>query len=194
MTTTLIPVSLQPAKVDELLERGTPLTLLDVRTPAEFESEHIPGSYNVPLDLLSEHAAELHRVGDPIVLVCRSGNRARQAEQLLRGVGLDRLHVLVDGVQGWSASGLTLNHGQQRWSLERQVRAIAGALVLLGVIGSLLIWQPLVYLAVLVGGGLLFAGITDSCLMGMLLMRLPYNRAATCDVRAVLDRLSNVPG
>jgi len=71
--------------------------------------------------------------------------------------------------------------------------AIAGALVLIGVLGSLLVWQPLLYLALFVGAGLLFAGLTDTCMLGLLLLRLPYNRAATCDAAGVLARLRERP-
>ncbi|MFN0074736.1 MAG: rhodanese-like domain-containing protein [Chloroflexota bacterium] len=186
---TNMPVAVEAVEVEPLLRQGAGVRLIDVRSPAEFESEHIVGSYNVPLGVLPEHRQELRHIGAPIVLVCRSGNRARQAEQLLRDIGLARLHVLVGGLQGWETAGLHLKRGQQRWSLERQVRAIAGGLVLLGTVGSLLVWPPMIFLAMFVGGGLLFAGVTDSCLMGMLLMRLPYNRSATCDVSGVLAEL-----
>jgi len=163
--------------------------MIDVRSPAEFESAHIPGSYNVPLDLLPEHRDELCHLGAPIVLICRSGQRAQQAENLLRQVGLERLHVLTGGLQSWEAAELEVKRGRDHWSLERQVRAIAGSLVLIGTLGSLLVWPPLIFLAMFVGGGLLFAGVTDTCLMGIMLMRLPYNRGASSDVSAVLAQI-----
>jgi hypothetical protein len=51
-----------------LLAEDADVRVLDVRTPAEFESAHIPGAYNVPLDTLAEHAAELERhVEEPVV-------------------------------------------------------------------------------------------------------------------------------
>lgn len=183
-----IPAAIQAAEVAEL-ERSAGIKLLDVRSPAEFEAVHIPGSYNVPLDRLLEHRQELRGLEQPMVLVCRSGARARQAELLLREIGLWQLSVLDGGLQAWERAGLELVRGRQRWSLERQVRAIAGSLVLLGTLGSLLIWPPLIFLAVFVGAGLLFAGLTDTCLMGMLLSRLPYNRGATCDLPRVLAQL-----
>lgn len=192
--TTSRPASIQAVEVDDLLRQGRGMKLLDVRTPAEFESAHIPGSYNVPLDQLPEHRDELRGVGTPMVLVCRSGSRARQAERLLRETGPLRVHVLEGGLEAWKTAGLAVNRGRQRWSLERQVRAIAGTLVLIGTLGSLLIWPPLIAIAILVGGGLLFAGLTDICLMGMLLLRLPYNRGAACDVAGVLARLKEEPG
>jgi rhodanese-related sulfurtransferase len=183
-----IPAAIQAVEVAELV-RSAGIKILDVRSPAEFEAAHIPGSYNVPLDRLPEHRHELRGLEQPMVLVCRSGARARQAELLLREIGLWQLSVLDGGLQAWERAGLELVRGRQRWSLERQVRAVAGSLVLLGTLGGLLAWPPLVFLAVFVGAGLLFAGLTDTCLMGMLLLRLPYNRGATCDLPSVMAEL-----
>lgn len=188
-TPTDLPPIIESSELAQVLREGRDLRLIDVRTPAEYASVHIPGSYNVPLDQLAEHRTELAALDVPVVLVCRSGNRARQAEALLREVDFSPLHVLAGGVSAWEQAGLPLRRGRTAWSIERQVRAIAGALVLLGTLGSLLVWQPLIYLALFVGAGLLFAGLTDTCMMGMLLMKLPHNRAATCDVKAVVDEL-----
>jgi rhodanese-related sulfurtransferase len=186
--------AIPPDEVDALLESGAELKLLDVRTSAEFESAHIPGSYNVPLEQLPEHRGELLGIGAPIVLVCRSGARARQAELQLREIDLPRVRILDGGLQAWEAAGLAVRRGRQHWSLERQVRAIAGTLVLVGTLGSLLVWPPLIFLAAFVGTGLLFAGLTDTCLMGMLLLRLPYNQGATCDVAGVMAQLKQPAG
>jgi rhodanese-related sulfurtransferase len=185
----LVPSVLTAAELAELqrMERG--ITLVDVRSPAEFEAIHIPGSYNVPLEQVAEHRIEFSSVGGPVVLVCRSGMRARQAEAILADVNIPRLHVLDGGVTAWQQTGLAVVRGRQAWSIERQVRAIAGGLVLLGTLGSLLVWPPLIYLALFVGAGLLFAGLTDTCAMGLLLARLPWNRGATGDVASVLARM-----
>ena len=182
-----LPNALDVEAVANLLARSAPLTILDVRTPAEFASVHIPSSYNVPLDLLPEHASTISAVvGEPVVLVCRSGARARQAEQSLGSVGLPGLHILDGGLSAWEAAGLPLSRGRQRWSLERQVRGIAGSLVLVGALGGLLVWPPLGLLATGVGAGLALSAITDTCGMALLLGKLPYNRGAGCDVGAVL--------
>jgi rhodanese-related sulfurtransferase len=183
-----LPAAIGPRDAAELLRAGD-AKLLDVRSPAEFESAHIPGSYNVPLDQLPEHGAELRDLQQPVVLICRSGNRARQAEMLLRESGLPLVHVLEGGLEAWQSTGLDVRRGRQMWSLERQVRAIAGGLVLLTTLGGLLVWQPLILLATFVGAGLLFAGVTDTCLMGMLLLKLPYNQGASCDISAVVSEL-----
>lgn len=176
-----------------LLGAGTPLKMIDVRTPAEFEAAHIPGSYNVPLDQLPEHRSELRdSLRAPAVLICRSGGRATQAAQLLRETHLDNVHILQGGLSAWEAAHKPVNRGRQRWGLERQVRGLAGAIVLLSTLGGVA-WRPMTFLAAFVGGGLAFSAVTDSCGMAMLLSKLPYNRGAACDMRDVIQRLAADP-
>lgn len=190
MATTLAR-ELTPSEVAPLLQNGAGPTVLDVRTPAEFESAHIPGSFNVPLDLLPKHREELsRRMSGQAVLVCRTGARARQAETLLREVDVQDLQVLDGGLAAWEKSGLPLKRGRQRWDMFRQVRGVAGSLVLIGALGSLFLWPPLIWLSVFVGGGLLFSAITDFCGMVKVLELLPYNRAATTDVQTTLERMA----
>jgi rhodanese-related sulfurtransferase len=187
-----LPSALDAHAVADLLKCSGPVTILDVCTPAEYASAHIPGSYNVPLDQLPEHAQDLGAVlGEPAILVCRSGVRARQAEQVLREAELPRLQVLDGGLAAWQARGLPVTRGRQRWSLERQVRGIAGSLVLVGALGGLLVWPPLGLLAAGVGAGLAFSAITDTCGMALLLAKLPYNRTAAYDVGTVLHDLAS---
>src|SRR5215208_3750723 len=100
-----VPAAIQAWEVAEL-KRSAEIKLLDVRSPAEFEAVHIPGSYNVPLDQLPEHRHELRSLERPLVLVCRSGARAHQAELLLREIGLWQLSVLDGGLQAWERAGL----------------------------------------------------------------------------------------
>jgi rhodanese-related sulfurtransferase len=174
------------------LVRGEPrVRLLDVRTAGEYESAHIPGAYNVPLATLGEHSREIRAaVADPLVLVCQSGQRAGKAEAALRAVGLENVRVLDGGMTAWAAAGLPMVHGRKRLSLERQVRIAAGVLAATGGLLAVMVHPAFGWLAAFVGGGLTFAGITDTCGMAMLLARLPYNRAASCDVGAVVRALS----
>ena len=154
--------------------------LLDVRTPAEFAASHIPGSYNVPLDTLREHRAELRGSLDEVVLVCRTGGRAAQAERALAEAGMTNVHILDGGIVAWDAAGAPLNRNRSRWDLERQVRLVAGLLVLLGVVGGVAV-PGLEWLAAAIGAGLTIAALTNTCMMGMLLAKLPFNRAPACD-------------
>lgn len=189
MSTTTIPATVSPETATELLGEGA--RIIDVRSPAEFESVHIPGSYNVPLDLLSEHREELTQsVDDPVILVCASGMRARQADEALRGAGYDRLSVLEGGITAWEQQGQEVIRGTQKWSLERQVRGAAGALVTIGAVGGLLFWKPLNAISLFVGLGLSFSAISNTCGMAAVLSKLPYNQGATCDIRQVMNELA----
>jgi rhodanese-related sulfurtransferase len=180
----LSPARLDAATLRERLAGPEPPRLLDVRTPAEFAAVHIPGSDNVPLDLLREHRDELgRRLGD-VVLVCRSGARAAQAERALAEAGLPGVHVLDGGITAWQASGAPVNRGRAAWDLERQVRLVAGTLVLAGVLGGLAV-PALRWLAAAIGAGLTIAALTNTCAMGMLLARLPFNRGPACGADAI---------
>lgn len=187
-----LPPVVDPEDLAARLRAGAPIRLLDVRTPGEFASVHVDGSYNVPLDTLGEHGRELRReVDDPVVLLCRSGQRARKAEEALRSAGMERLHVLDGGVSAWEAAGLPVTRGRPRMSLERQVRIAAGGLAAAGGVLALVANPLFALVPAFVGSGLVFAGVTDTCGMAMLLARLPYNRAERCDVDAAVAALAS---
>lgn len=191
MTARTIPPVLGAGDLEVLLRERPDVRLLDVRTPGEYETVHIRGAYNVPLDTLGEHAAGIRAaVAEPVVLVCQSGARARRAEEALRAAGMPNLHVLDGGVNGWAAAGKPVRRGAARISLERQVRMAAGALAATGGALALLVDPRFALLPAFVGSGLVFAGVTDTCAMGMLLARLPYNRPAGCDVDAMVRALA----
>lgn len=192
MSQSPIPRLLEPRDLEELVRRRPAVRLLDVRTPGEYESVHIRGAYNVPLDRLGEHGPELRaQVRDPIVLICQSGQRAQRAEAALQASGMPNLHILDGGMNSWLGTGLVVERGKKRLSLERQVRIAAGSLAALGGLLALLVNPLFALLPAFVGSGLVFAGITDTCGMAMLLSRLPYNRPATCDVTAMVLALKN---
>jgi rhodanese-related sulfurtransferase len=188
-TTPITPRTIDAATLRELIDSGRTPRLLDVRTPGEFEAFHLPGSYNVPLDLIKEHREELRRhLDEDVVLICRSGARAAQAEQALAGVGLPNLKVLTGGLMAWQAAHAPIVQGKPRWDLERQVRLVAGSIVLVSVLGSVFVPQ-LKWVAGFIGAGLTFAAVTNTCTMGMLLGKLPYNRGMSCDLNTVVGHL-----
>ena len=132
------PATIDSQDLSERLGSAAPPRVLDVRTPGEFETAHIAGAYNVPLDLLREHRDEIIRhLDEDVVLVCRSGQRAAQAEETLRNAGLANVHILDGGITAWEAKGFAVNRGAQRWDLERQVRLVAGSIVLTSILGSI---------------------------------------------------------
>lgn len=189
MTTTMTTHELQT-----LLKTGPIPRLLDVRTASEFQNRHIRGAYNVPLNLLAEHAGEIRSETRPLVLICQSGGRANQALSLLRERDDMNLSVLEGGMNSWVADGGSVISIKSRISLERQVRIVAGGLAALGGILALAVDPLFALLPALIGSGLVFAGITDTCGLALVLSKLPYNRAASCDVLSAVRALSDAKG
>ena len=173
------PKSIDAATLKAWEDNHDDLMVIDVRGGAEFDSMHIKGSYHVPLPLLSEHAEEFAaKMGTRVVLVCQSGNRAEQARKHLDAVGLGSASVLTGGVPAYAAAGGNVVKGKNTWALERQVRMTAGSLVLAGVVGSKLLSPKLGLLAGGIGAGLTFSAATNSCAMGQMLSKMPWNRSA----------------
>jgi rhodanese-related sulfurtransferase len=163
--------------------------LLDVRTPAEFEEVHAIGAVNIPLDRLDPQKVwqELDASENrPVYVLCQSGTRAKQACAKFLGSGFNNAVLVEGGTQAWVAAGLPVVRGKKAISLERQVRIAAGALVLIGVLLGYGIHPAFFGLSAFVGAGLVFAGITDTCGMAILLARMPWNQAhrgkTTCSV------------
>jgi len=151
--------------------------LLDVRSPVEFATAKIEGAILRPLGSFgAEEVAGLAAGRREVILICQSGGRAEKAAETLRG----RLPVTVleGGMAAWEAAGLPVVRERRTISLERQVRIAAGALVLAGAALGATVHPGFYALAVLVGAGLVFAGVTNTCGMGLLLARMPWNRVA----------------
>ena len=166
---------------DALHDRLDEVHLIDVRTPGEFETVHIPTARNLPLDRLEEHVDDLRELASSdaeVVLVCRSGNRAHQAQDALAAEGLPPLPILEGGMLAWQAGDGPVVQDVIRWDLDRQVRFAAGVIVLLSVLASI-VWPPARFVAGALGAGLVFAAVTNTCGMGLLLAKLPYNRPRT---------------
>ncbi|MFF2785640.1 rhodanese-like domain-containing protein [Streptomyces sp. NPDC058049] len=158
------------------------LTVVDVRTPAEFASGHLPDAVNVPLDRLTRSLPELRRAAEsrPLLVVCASGARSTSAAETLASRGIPA-SSLAGGTQAWTAEGHALRYpdGARKravWAMERQVRFAAGVCVLLGLALGLLLHPALALLSAAIGGGLVFSALTNTCGMAVVLGRLPFNR------------------
>lgn len=189
MTTDSIIQTVGVAEAQALLQQPNTL-VLDVRTPGEFETAHIDGAVNIPVDQLDPHLREIvSNAGGTMVLVCQSGGRAEQAATKLSRHGKQDVVLLAGGMNAWQETGAPVRRGEvQRWALERQVRLVAGSIVFTSVVAS--IWvPPLKWVGAGIGFGLVFASVSNTCMMGMLLSKLPYNRGPGCDIDQALTRL-----
>lgn len=176
MSTTTI----SPKQLHDAVQAGQAVELIDVRTPVEFREVHVGFARNVPLDQFDAAQVAAGRNGStqPLYVICRSGSRGKQACDKLASAGYTNVINVEGGTQAWDQAGLPVVRGQQAMSLERQVRIAAGSLVLIGSALGAFVSPYWIGLAAFVGAGLVFAGITDTCGMGMLLARMPWNQVS----------------
>jgi rhodanese-related sulfurtransferase len=173
---------IQPQELAALCRDGKPLDLIDVRTPVEFQEVHVEFARNVPLDQLDAAALMQARNGsanEPLYVICRSGGRGRQACEKFLQAGFANVVNVEGGTLACVAAGLPVMRGTKTISLERQVRIAAGSLVLLGAVLGWFVHPAFIGLSAFVGAGLVFSGITDTCGMGLMLARMPWNRSGS---------------
>ena len=192
--------TISPTMLADLRRKGDKFTLIDVRTPAEFGEVHVDFAQNIPLDRLDAKAVMALCGDGPVYFVCKSGNRSQKACEKLLAAGLKDVISVEGGTAACEAAGVPVVRGRKVMSLERQVRIAAGALVAIGAALAAfgteapVNWQAIgAGLAGFVGCGLVFAGVTDTCGMAMLIARMPWNqvsggccRTVTTCSRAVL--------
>jgi rhodanese-related sulfurtransferase len=174
--------TISPRQLQEIHEQDQAIRLLDVRTPAEFREVHVPFAQNVPLDSLDPVAVRRSQGGEgdtPVYVICQSGGRGSNACAKLIAAGLAEAANVEGGTAAWLEAGLPVVRGQKTISLERQVRIAAGLLVFASAVLGYFVHPYWIGLSAFVGAGLAFAGITDTCGMGMLLARMPWNQVSS---------------
>ena len=168
---------ISPKQLQDRVQAGKHVDLIDVRTPVEFREVHVSFAKNVPLDQLdcTKVTRERAGAGAPLYVICRSGSRGKQACDMMLAAGCTNVVNVEGGTMAWDQAGLPVVRGKKAISLERQVRIAAGAFALTGAVLSFIhpYWAGL---SAFVGAGLMFAGITDTCGMGMILARMPWNQ------------------
>lgn len=180
----LAPRLLTPNEADRLIREAPATQFVDVRTLGEYESAHIAEAHHILPNKLGEHANRLmESSAAATVLVCQSGQRAHNAHRVLSQLGVSNLYVLDGGMNAWISAKLPVRYGKrQKISLERQVRIIAGSLAATGGFLGAFVDPGFALIPAFIGCGLVFAGVTDICMLGMLLGRLPYNSRSSCGV------------
>ncbi|MDL2075139.1 rhodanese-like domain-containing protein [Streptomyces sp. GXMU-J15] len=189
MTAPLTPVVITPGQARARLHE---FTVIDVRTPGEHATGHLPGALNLPLDQIRGALPELRETAG-LLLVCASGARSENACRVLAAEGIEAA-TLAGGTSAWAAEGHDLHHpepGTARtvWGMERQVRLTAGSLVVLGILLGAFVHPAWQLLSAGIGGGLVFSALTNTCGMAAVLAKLPHNRPRGTDVAATREAL-----
>jgi rhodanese-related sulfurtransferase len=183
MNTLQVKTSIKPLELQHLLAEGVPAQLLDVRTPGEFAAVHVPGAKLIPLDDLNPDTFQRQRGSEeiPVYVLCQSGGRARKAIEKLEQGGVHGCVLVEGGTQAWIDAGLPTERAQSTvLPLMRQVQITVGLISAAGAALALTINPLFAIIPLVMGCGLLFAGITGTCGMALLLAKMPWNRAQSC--------------
>jgi rhodanese-related sulfurtransferase len=173
--------TIKPQELASLCKDGKKIELIDVRTPVEYREVHVDVARNVPLDQLDVNSLMQARNGsanEPLYVICKSGGRGQQACEKFVKAGFSNVVNVEGGTTACVEAGLPVVRGKKAMSLERQVRIAAGSLVLLGAILGWFVDTRFIGLSAFIGAGLVFAGISDTCGMGMMLARMPWNQCS----------------
>ncbi len=161
---------------DEMKKGG--INLIDVREYAEFANGRVIGAENVTLAEVGK-LHEKHNTSEKIYVMCQTGRRSEQAQDILKAVGFKDVINVRGGLSAWESAGFETEKDEDApWAIERQVRLAAGALVLAGFFLGMIYWWFLLITA-FVGAGLVVSALTDTCTMGMILLKMPWNQRAT---------------
>lgn len=164
-----------PKQAHQALLDKQPCTLIDVREGMEHRHEKPEHAVHTPLSSFDDHVDKLSNE-QPIYVLCKSGNRACKAGQELIKHGITNFKIIEGGLDAWKSQGLpTQASPKTLWSLERQVRFTAGLLVTLGIVLSLIVTPNAMYLSLFIGVGFMFSALTNTCGMGMVLTKMPWN-------------------
>jgi rhodanese-related sulfurtransferase len=167
--------TISPQELADLIERGEVREIIDVRTPVEFREVHATVARNVPLDSLDPRSITSVEE-QPLYFICKAGGRSAKACQKFIDAGIANVVSVDGGTQAWEAANLSVVRGRKTISLERQVRIAAGTFVLIGVALGYFVHPYFIGLSAFVGAGLVFAGVTNTCGLGMLLANMPWNK------------------
>lgn len=171
-------MKIQPRQLQQDIQSGKRVALIDVRTPVEHGEIHIAGSVLMPLGQLDPAAVKAVSDGcESCILICHGGKRAEQAFQKLQAAGCEKLSILEGGVSAWEAAGLPLERSAgKHLPLMRQVQLVIGVLALTGSILALTVNKNFAIIPALLGTGLTMAGATGWCGLAILLSKMPWNQ------------------
>lgn len=162
-----------------IFKRGASMVILDVREKEEFEAEHVPESICCPLsqfDLMAPGI--LKSIQDKeVVIMCRSGNRAKMALNELKkfDVDQDKFTYYEGGIIRWKNEGQAVRGKGSVFPIMRQVQIVASTMIFMAFLGAKYVATDFIYFALFVGFGLALAGYTGFCPMVFILQKMPWN-------------------
>jgi rhodanese-related sulfurtransferase len=173
--------TISASQLSDICKNGGKIDLIDVRTPREFEEIRIEFARNLPLEHLDVEALAKARnaAGDkPLYVICKSGTRGKAACEKFIKAGLAAVYNIEGGTMAAVEAGLPVVRGRKAFAVDRQMRIVAGTLVLIGAALGAFVHPGFIGLSAFIGGGLIFAGVTDYCPMMEVIARMPWNQSS----------------
>jgi rhodanese-related sulfurtransferase len=163
-----------PREAAQLMSEGA--LLVDIREADERAREKAAGSAHHPLSRIAADGPA-RTAGRPVIFHCRSGGRTGCNIPALAEAAGGEAYVLEGGLEAWKAAGLPVDvDRRQPIEIMRQVQIAAGGLVVVGAVLGLLVHPAFYALSAAVGAGLVFAGVSGTCMMANMLRAMPWNR------------------
>lgn len=162
------------SELKELMSQSE-VNLIDVRSKNEYEACHIPGAVNIPLDSVNPQEIINKYENQDIYIVCQAGGRSAKACEMVASCNHEQVYNVVGGTGAWESAGFDVVKDSSKISIQRQVQMLAGGIVLLGALLSYSISREFILLSAFIGAGLLITGLTNTCGMGLLLAKMPWN-------------------
>jgi len=153
------------------------ISVIDVRTPGEYKSIHIEGAVNYPLDQIKLSVMDEHfKDGETVFVICSSGNRSTMACKKLAQINKIKVVNIKGGTQAWHEKGYPVIEGRGSIAIDRQVQIVSGSVIFISALLGLIIHKNYLYITLFVGGGLIFAGVSNTCYLTRILGLMPWNR------------------
>jgi rhodanese-related sulfurtransferase len=166
---------ISPEKAKQLIAGGA--VLVDIREADEHARARIAQARLEPLSRLG--AIDVGNA-QAVIFHCKSGGRTTaNAERLKSSTGCEA-YILEGGIEAWKAAGLPIvEDKKQPIEMMRQVQIVAGSLVFIGSVLGALVHPGFYALSAFVGAGLVFSGVSGTCMMARILALAPWNRRNT---------------
>jgi len=182
-------MTIDPQALNDLSQRAE-VEIIDVRSPAEYRSLHIPDALLSPLDMLDPAAIMKSRKLSSdaplfiacqagtraLFIACQAGTRAKKAQDIFKKAGFENCCVIEGGIAAWAAKGLPVNKGKSVIPVDRQTRIVVGTMILIGLALGYFVNPAFLLLSAIGGCGMIYAGITDLCPLADMIAKLPWNK------------------
>lgn len=150
--------------------------ILDVRSKGEFKTEHLDHSLNIPLDQIEQSIKKIKNY-EKVYVVCMSGNRSKRCMEFLANHPEINSYSVEGGLNKWKSNNYPTIQGESKnLPIIQQVHITVSILLLIFSMLSFQVSVNYLWAIVFIAIGLLYAGMSGNCMMGILISKMPWNK------------------